>query len=286
MSNPSSLIGRSMVIYRRSALHNAFTGAILARVLGFFVGRGRKKIIHEIDAIKFELDLEEIIDSSLYFSNTFEPKIESWIKKNLKPGMNVLDIGANIGYHSFRMASLVRPGGMVYAIEPTSNAFGKLMRNASLNPDLSNIEFIKIGLADTDLGEQEIAFQSSYKLSGKNEVEIERIQLITLDSLIKERNIKHLDFIKMDVDGFEGRVFKGSKETIQRFRPVLAFEITPSETAKLNVNIFEIITFLKELNYTFFNEDEELIPDLEKESSQLSAGFSLNILAKIDNFRN
>jgi FkbM family methyltransferase len=274
-----SLIGWMMDIYRNSRFHNAFVGAILAKGLDFFTAFKKKQVVYEINAIKFELDLREVIDSSLYYSGTFEPKIEDLIKKNLRPGMNVVDIGANIGYHTFRMASLVQPGGVVYAIEPTSTAYTKLLRNASLNPHIPNIEFIKIGLSKDDVGEQEIAFQSSYRLNGQNEVKNEQVKLMKLDSLVKERKIVHLDFIKLDVDGYEGKVLMGALETFNRFTPTLIVEITPSEIIKNGDDPSEIIQFLKGLGYAFFNEDGVLIPDLEEESSQLPIGFSVMVLA-------
>ena len=274
-----SFVGWMMNIYRNSPFHNAFIGAILAKVLDFFTAYKKKQVVYEINGIKFELDLREVIDLSLYYSGTFEPKIENLIKKNLKPGMNVVDIGANIGYHTFRMASLVQPSGFVYAIEPTSTAYTKLLRNAGLNPHIPNIEFIKIGLSKDDVGEQEIAFQSSYRLNGQSEVKSEQIRLMKLDSLVKERKIEHLDFIKLDVDGFEGKVLMGAMETFRRFTPALIVEITPSEIIKNGDNPSEIIRFLEGLDYSFFNENGVLIPDLEKESAQLPIGFSVMVLA-------
>jgi hypothetical protein len=75
-----SFIGWMMGVYRRSPLYNAFVGAILAKVLSFFTMFKPKQVIHEINGVKFELDLNEVIDSSLYYSGTFEPKIEKLIK--------------------------------------------------------------------------------------------------------------------------------------------------------------------------------------------------------------
>jgi FkbM family methyltransferase len=191
----------------------------------------------------------------------------------------VIDIGANIGYHTFRMALLVQPDGIVYAIEPTSTAYTKLLLNAGLNPHIHNIEFIKVGLSNDDIGKQEIAFQSSYRLNGQSKVVSEKVMLVTLDSLIKEWNIEHLDFIKLDVDGFEGKVLMGARETFRKYTPALIVEVTPSEIIKNGDNPSEIIQFLKDLDYSFFNENGVLITDLEKESSQLPTGFSIMVLA-------
>lgn len=279
-----SFIGWMMDIYRNSPLHNAFIGAWLAKALFLFTVFKDKKVIYEINGIKFELDLREVIDSSLYYSGSFEPKIENLINKFLKPGMYVVDIGANIGYHTFRMASLVKPSGVVYAIEPTSTAYAKLLRNAALNPHIINVEFIKVGLANDDLGEQKIAFQSSYRLSGQNEVINEQVKLLKLDSLIKERSIERLDFIKLDVDGFEAKVILGAMETFRRFSPILIMEVTPSEIVKNGDSPSEIIQFLKSMDYSFFNEDGMLILNLEKETSKLPPGFSTMVLAVPDRF--
>jgi len=279
-----SLIGWMMDVYRNSPLHNAFIGAILAKGMGLFTIFKKKKVIHEINNIKFELDLREVIDSSLYYSGTFEPKIEQIIQKYLKPGMNVMDIGANIGYHTFRMASLVQPDGIVYAIEPTSTAYTKLLRNADLNPHISNAEFINVGLTKDDVGEQEIAFQSSYKLSGRNEIKTEKIRLVKLDTLIREKKLEHLEFIKLDVDGFEGKVLMGALETLQRFTPSLIMEITPSEMIKRGDDPSHLIGYLNSLNYKFFDENHKVIDDLKNHCLHLPDKFSIMVLAiRFDN---
>jgi FkbM family methyltransferase len=197
----------------------------------------------------------------------------------MKPGMSVMDIGANIGYHTFRMASLVQPDGIVYAVEPTSTAYTKLLKNANLNSDLSNIKFIKVGLSNSDSAELEIAFQSSYRLNGRSEMKSEKIKLMKLDFLVEENAIERLDFIKLDEDGFEGKVLMGALGTFRRFTPLLIVEITPSEIIKNGEDPVEIIRFLKLLGYVFYSEDGFVIPDLEKETSQLPTGFSVMVLA-------
>lgn len=278
-ANTKKLIGLMMSIYRNSPLHNAFVGDILAKVLALFTIFKKKQVTHEIDGVRFDLDLREVIDSSLYYSGTFEPKIESIIESALKPGMNVIDIGANIGYHTFRMAKLVQPNGRVLAVEPTSHAYTKLQRNAALNPQLDNIAYAKVGLAREDLEEQTIAFQSSYRLTGYHEIQIEQVRLMKLDTLAREQKLERVDFIKLDVDGFEGQVLLGAVETFQKFTPGLVIEITPSEMIKNGDDPVKIIGFLKNLNYSFFDEDYQKIHDLEQKISQLTAGFSMMVFA-------
>ncbi|MHB8159524.1 MAG: FkbM family methyltransferase [Thermoleophilia bacterium] len=278
-TSKDSVIGWLMNVYRNSPFHNAFFGGIFAKILSLVTFYNKKQIVQGIDGITFALDLEEVIDSSLYYSDTFEPKIERMIEKYVKPGMTVIDIGANIGYHTFRMGRLAKPGGMVYAIEPTSWAYTKLIINSELNPKIDNIEFLKIGLAKEDLGEQEITFRSSYRLDGKSDVKKEKIYLKQLDTLIRERKIDRVDFIKLDVDGFEGQVLMGSVETLKTFSPTLIIEITPSEMEKGGTQPTEIMRLLIDLGYSFFDEDQRSVPDLEKHCEQLHTAFSAMILA-------
>jgi FkbM family methyltransferase len=267
-----------MNMYRSSPFHNAFVGAVLAKILALVSVFNKKQVIREIDGVKYALDLNEVIDSSLYYSGTFEPKIEKIIEKYVQPGMTVIDIGANIGYHTFRMARLAR-GGIVYAVEPTSWAYTKLATNAELNPAIDNIKFIRTGLAQTDAGEQEVTFRSSYRLDGRCETAPEKIYLQKLDSLLRDREIGRVDFIKLDVDGFEGLVLMGSVKTLKTDTPTLIVEITPSEMKKIGTEPAEIIRMLKDIGYVFFDEDQKPVADLEKRCEQLHADFSAMILA-------
>lgn len=69
-----------------------------------------KIVIAEIDGIKYHLDMNELIDSSIYYEGCFEPMTTSAINKYVREGMTVLDIGANIGCHTLRFAKLVGGG--------------------------------------------------------------------------------------------------------------------------------------------------------------------------------
>src|SRR6266478_5478412 len=123
-----NVVGASMRVYRASPLYPRL-GRTLGKMLGVVTRNAVKIVIREIDGATFELDLREVIDASLFYSGTFEVEAERTITAALKPGMTAVDIGANFGYHTFRMAKAVGNDGRVIAIEPTEWAFGKLQRN-------------------------------------------------------------------------------------------------------------------------------------------------------------
>ena len=273
-----ALIGYLMKTYRRSPLHPGM-GPHLARLMAIVTRQRRSEpFLHKVDGVTFEVDLGEVIDASLYYSGTFEEKAEAVITDVLRPGMVAIDVGANFGYHTFRMSKGVDPGGQVLAIEPTTWAHDKLMRNARLNT-MTNISYAKVGLSDTDVGDTEIAFVSSYRLDGESRSTVETVRLTTLDTLVDELALTRVDFIKLDVDGFEGKVLHGSVRTLEKHQPALFFEISPSAMELYGDDAYELINWLQDLGYQFEDEDRHHIADLDAHLRGIADGTSVNLLA-------
>jgi hypothetical protein len=149
------LIGLAHYIYRATP----FRGLRTAYFKAFcFAVRGRVVQV-EINGIHSELDLGETIDLALYLG-LFEPDVALAIEAHCRPGMTVLDIGANIGAHALRLASLVGDSGHLFAFEPTTYAFRKLIRNFSLNK-FSHAKAFQIALCDENATGRELRFRSS-----------------------------------------------------------------------------------------------------------------------------
>ena len=202
-----------MRLYRASPLHPAL-GAALARLLGVATAHLPSPQIRVVRGIRWELDLREVIDASLYFSGSFEPRAERAMGRHLGPGMTAIDVGANVGYHTLRMAIEVGPGGRVIAVEPASPVVTRLRRNLSLN-ELKNVEIVVAALGDHDLEAARLRLQSSYPLSGRGASEAVLVRVARLDSLVLERQLNRVDLIKIDVDGQEAKVLRGARDTLQ-----------------------------------------------------------------------
>jgi FkbM family methyltransferase len=271
------LIGVSMRLYRASFLY-PWGGKALAKVLSL-VTRARTSALVQVNGIHFDLDLREVIDSSLYYSGSFEPKAEKTIASVVRPGSVAIDIGANIGYHTFTLAKLVGPSGVVVAIEPTTYAFNKLQRNLSLN-SFPNVRLVKVGLSDRDLGEIQTQFQSSYRLDGHDEIHTETIRVIPLDVLVAEQGLSRVDFIKMDVDGHEAKVFAGARELLIRFRPTIFFEFGPQGVRNNGDDPEALLHLLWALGYHLSTEGGRPTPDLASVLASIPPGPGhINLLA-------
>jgi FkbM family methyltransferase len=137
-----------------------------------------------------------------------------------KPGMTVIDIGANIGYYTLLFSSLVSDGGKVIALEPDSTNLRELQINVSHNELNSIVSIIPIGASDHDgVDRFEPGLNSHITPSGSQQVSV-----MKLDSILKTK----VDLIKIDVEGYEGAVLDGAVETIERSRPVILLELHPN----------------------------------------------------------
>ncbi len=58
-----------------------------------------------------------------------------------------------------------------------------------------------------------VKFESSYRLDNNKDANTEMVDVLTLDAVVEKEYISHVDFIKIDVDGFEAEIIKGAHQT-------------------------------------------------------------------------
>ena len=145
-----------------------------------------------------------------------------------RPGDCVLDIGANVGDWALPMALAVGPQGKVLAFEPVPYLVQALVKTARINRH-DWVEVFELALGSTD-GTAEFSVEranSGGSRLGRMAGDFSPITVRTarLDSVLASRSdITRVDFIKVDVEGFEEQVLQGARETLARFRPALLFE--------------------------------------------------------------
>ncbi|MBS0658733.1 MAG: FkbM family methyltransferase [Verrucomicrobia bacterium] len=247
------LIGFGIRVYRSSPFFphgRKFFASILAKI-----SPAGNRVQKTIDGLTYDLDLSEVIDTSLYYYGTFEKEIERLIDDYTQPGQTVLDIGANVGYHTVRLARNVGPQGRVVAIEPTSAACVRLRRNLELNR-CTNVDVQALALSDREEGVREVAFQSNFPVDGEPLIVPEMLRLTSLDVLLPELGVSDLGFIKLDVDGYEEKVLLGALATLRRDRPVLVLEVMPPAAGGPS----RPLGLLQELGYSFYTEDRQPVP--------------------------
>lgn len=140
------------------------------------------------------------------------------------PGAIVLDVGANIGAHTVPLAQLVGATGVVVAFEPQPTLHRILCANLVLN-SIPNVLTYAMALGNSE-GECIIPlldYSQPNNFGGIGMDMVEEGEAVPLGKL-DDFNLERLDFLKVDVEGFESKVLEGAAETIERCRPIMYIE--------------------------------------------------------------
>lgn len=217
------------------------------------IGTFRKTFRH---GISYELDISDIVDWFIYygFNDISRTKLYSFIKKD----NIVFDIGANVGDVSLHFAKLVGNRGIVHSFEPDSTNYCRFQRNLNINK-FSNIILNKKGLGNKNASYK--IYTLNEKNKGMNRIindskesnEYREIQVITLDEYCETSNIKNIDLIKIDVEGFELNVLKGGIHTINNFHPTLFIELDDQNLVEQGDSAKDLVLFLEEKGYYSIN---------------------------------
>ncbi|MCB1828422.1 MAG: FkbM family methyltransferase, partial [Coxiellaceae bacterium] len=159
------------------------------------------------------------------------------LEQALKPGMTVLDIGANIGYYAMMESQLVSPNGKVIAIEPSPKNIELLKRNVKLNKR-DNIITVKAGAVSNTSENREFYLASASNLNTFHQSgsaaqyltgETVEVATYTVDEIQDE--FGKIDLIRMDVEGHEVEIFSGMLPGILsgELSPMIIFETHNSQ---------------------------------------------------------
>lgn len=289
--NLTSLIVVLVKIYRRLPF-KPFKALLSKIYWKYLASNGHRIVIKEIDSIRYELDLSELIDSEMFYRGVCEPNTANALAQLSKPGNVVFDIGANVGSHTLPLAKLVGTEGMVYAFEPVEWARKKLKRNIELN-SFKNIRLVPVALSDQIQMHGSEQFRASFKITSQADVGADGeltqnwwnacdhldTDFDTLDAFVKKNGLIRLDLIKLDVDGYEGKVMRGAIKTLDHFRPIILMEIAPSWAKARGESLSEIVNNLSNIGYRFFNEkDFSEIEDMQSLIERIPVGSSVNVV--------
>lgn len=145
-------------------------------------------------------------------------------RQMVRPGQVILEIGANIGAHTVMLAKATGHNGRIIAFEPQRILFQMLCANVALS-GLTHVvthwsavgrEMGTIVVPPLDYGKQ----NNFGGVSLGHWERGEQVRVVTVDSL----GLTACHLIKIDVEGMEGEVLAGARETIERCRPTLYVE--------------------------------------------------------------
>ncbi len=223
--------------------------------------------IKKINGVSFNFDFAysgEI--KRMYFGN-YQPIIIETLKKYLKNGDTFIDVGANVGFFTAVAAGLVGKKGQVHSFEPVPEYFQKLVSLAENNSqyDITANQFAlgneeksnKIYIKGRS-GVGHNTFFPCFLENAGNGSKTAEVSIRRLDKYIKEKKIKNIKLIKIDVEGFEFPVLKGLKDYFLECKktglfPLIICEICPKACAIQGYKLKDLFDYMKEFYYYPFD---------------------------------
>ena len=184
---------------------------------------------HTIEKIKIGQSHYQITTDDHYLDNmggVFEPHMVNLFKALISPDDSVADIGANIGMTSILFSQL---SAEVAGFEPSPSTYNLLVKNLNQN-SVENVKAVNCGIGDKKQLTT-LTYSDSLRAGGfvSDQIDLgvshttEAVKIDRFDD-IWERHLNKLDFMKIDVEGYELNVIKGSLETIKKHKPIVALE--------------------------------------------------------------
>jgi FkbM family methyltransferase len=222
--------------------HSSRVGADLENVVGSYVtcrefaerGLLNKTYRDQVELVrlpKFSIfaSHEDLAVGHHVLGGTYEPGIAAIFNRYIKPGMAVIDIGANIGYFTMLMASLVEQSGLVVAVEPNPENIKLLEASRRVNG--FDQALVIQAAAGRRTGLLALYVSHSNGMTGKLPDNFEAvfasrpIPCFALDALLPKD--RHFNLIKIDTEGAELNALIGLSGTIDRDHPVIVSEFSP-----------------------------------------------------------
>jgi FkbM family methyltransferase len=156
-----------------------------------------------------------------------------FIRRLLRPGERVLDIGANYGLYTLSAARAVGQEGRVWSFEPAGRTASCLTASIAANR-LDNVTVIRAGLSDRvgtaqlKISEQ-AEFNSFERVAQGDTAETETVAITTLDTWAGEQGWPDIDFVKLDAEGEEANIIRAGAAFFSRLSPLVMFEVKHGE---------------------------------------------------------
>ncbi len=220
----------------------------------------------ELNGIKFDYYENDLMSSYSIADNIeWEPHITHFVKKykNIYGIQNIIDVGANLGYHSILFSKEV--SGKVFAFEPQIQNYSLLQKNLEQN-NITNVVTYNLGCGDENCDIKMPIIEDNINWVNMGDITpnwaISDKYSVTKSILLDEMNFNEkIDLIKIDVQGWEKKVLTGLKNIMQTEKPILIVEFEWFQLSKAGVTCEELFDYIRSNNYYIFYLDYQYPSD-------------------------
>ncbi|MBR1734328.1 MAG: FkbM family methyltransferase [Alphaproteobacteria bacterium] len=243
-------------------------------------------LMNWIDGLIVRIYPDNEIFRSIYVNGIYDPNSIVAINTLLPKDGIFIDVGASFGLFSLLATKSVGANGHIYAIEPSYRDYSRLVDNININNLGNSISSYRLAISNTSetvllniATEERSALNTlgkEFSFKGIEKISQESVDAIALDDFVIANQIKHVDVIKLDIEGSELKALQGALKTIEKFHPAIMLGVNSNALKAAGTDHDEIQKIISEINYKAYklvDEDDnlkfELIPDLTKESAKI-----------------
>ena len=200
------------------------------------------------------------IDKHIFLYGIYEPFIFDLFAKYIRPGMTVIDVGANIGEHTVYAACLVGNKGSVYSYEPIPRLYKQIHDSVGQNHFESIVHTKNYALGKEDITEKLHVSKNAGGSSIVHDDDTQDIITVTVKKGDSELLLLNkVDVVKIDVEGYEYEVLLGMKEVLRRDMPLIFIEFSGGAYIAQGKDHGEkILSFLREGNYSLYDIENDM----------------------------
>ena len=174
------------------------------------------------------------------------------MKRFLRPTDVVVDVGANVGVYTLWASTFVGPGGRIIAFEPDRQAYSRLRQQLALN-GLDWVETDQIALAASAgagwlSSDRDVENYLAVAL-GSEAAKFVPVSTTDLDTCLSKRGVRHVAYLKIDVEGAEQQIFEGGRRTLSsKAVSLIQFEAN-DQALKYGGRPADVIEYLRDYGF-------------------------------------
>lgn len=196
---------------------------------------------------------------------SYEPILSKILFQTGINARTFVDVGANAGFYSLSLA-ILNPEVKTISIEPNAEVAAILAKNIEINNLDKRITIVNSAVG-SNVEESRTLFIPKITGTGGGSLNnlhpeegkpvTREIKVDTLDNLIS--NMEPVDLMKIDVEGFEFEVIKGSESLIEKWHPIIFVELLRKWMAPFSSHPQDVVKFLTSRDYICFSIGDEKI---------------------------
>lgn len=260
--NSNSLIFRALEFYGLR-LHHRGQSVLHERIRDLLKANVDVELEVTRDGLRWVLNPSDYVQAPLFWLGSHDYWDVYHVEKLLRPGDVIFDVGANYGYYSIALATRLQKACEVHAFEPNLPAYQQLVKHIEMNNLTDVITTHRVALSDAEgtgsmVGRPDNSGAASVQ-PGEGD-----IVLTTLDAFTQAKGINRIDFMKIDIEGFEERLLRGGGDTISRFNPIIFIEIQPTTLLREGSSVERVVEMLQGFGYRLLQATKDKLLPLRR----------------------